>query len=318
LGDEVPRRFLEILGGDPLPADFNGSGRLQLAEWVTRPDNPLTARVIVNRVWQHLFGRGLVDTPNDFGTRGSHPTHPELLDFLAAEFVQDGWSVKRLIRRITLSHAYRLTSDQTAEQAQNDPENRWLSHHRRRPLDAESIRDAILMVSGGLDTSPAGPHPFPDVESWKFTIHYPFHAVYESNHRSVYLMIQRARRHPFLALFDAADPNISTATRQITITPTQSLYLMNSPLVHQNADRLATEILAKQDANQTATEEMIDQAYQRTLARQPNEIELANAVEFLDRSRDLLQSGDEASAAHKSMAAFCRVLMTSNEFLYVD
>jgi len=125
LGDEVPRRFLQILGGDPVPDDDRGSGRLQLAQWVTRDSNPLTTRVIVNRVWQHLFGRGLVDTPNDFGTRGTAPSHPELLDFLAAEFAQDGWSIKRLIRRITMSRAYRLTSQATQQQIAVDPQNLW-------------------------------------------------------------------------------------------------------------------------------------------------------------------------------------------------
>src|SRR5690606_18543011 len=136
-----------------------------------------------------------------------------------AEFIADGWSIKRLQRRILKSHVYRLASTETAEQLELDPGNRWFGRHRRRALDAESIRDAMLAVSGRLDYAPGGPHPFPEVDSWGFTIHYPFHAVYDSDHRSVYLMIQRARRHPFLTLFDAADPNISTATRQVTITP---------------------------------------------------------------------------------------------------
>lgn len=318
LGDEVPRRFLQILGGDLVPVDDGGSGRLQLANWVTRDSNPLTARVMVNRVWQHLFGRGLVDTPNDFGTRGTAPSHPELLDFLAAEFVADGWSIKRLIRRITTSRAYRLSSHATDQQIADDPENRWFARHNRRSLDAESIRDAILAVSGGLDTSPAGPHPFPEVDSWKFTIHYPFHAVYDSNHRSVYLMIQRARRHPFLALFDAADPNISTATRQVTITPTQSLYLMNAPLVHQHADRLATRISEMIEESPAATDQTVASAYEMILARRPSESEVARASDFLNRAQEVLRSTSDAGGWQPATAAFCRVLLTSNEFLYVD
>lgn len=318
LGDEVPRRFLQILGGDLVPADYDGSGRLQLADWVTRDSNPLTARVIVNRVWQHLFGRGLVDTPNDFGTRGTAPSHPELLDFLAAEFVEDGWSIKRLIRRITMSRAYRLTSHATEQQIAADPVNRWFARHSRRSLDAESIRDAILAVSGGLDTSSAGPHPFPAVDSWKFTIHYPFHAVYDSNHRSVYLMIQRSRRHPFLALFDAADPNISTATRQVTITPTQSLYLMNAPLVHQHADRLATRISEMVEPSAAAADQTVVRAYEMILARNPSDSEIARATDFMNRSQEVLRSTVDAGASQQATAAFCRVLLTSNEFLYVD
>lgn len=318
LGDEIPRRFLEILGGDALPSDYDGSGRLQLAEWVTRESNPLTARVIVNRVWQHLFGRGLVDTPNDFGTRGTPPSHPELLDYLAAEFVEDGWSMKRLIRRIALSRSYQLSSNGTPEQLEKDPENRWLSRQRRRSLDAESIRDAILAVTGALDTSPAGPHPFPEVDTWKFTIHYPFHAVYDSNHRSVYLMIQRARRHPFLALFDAADPNISTATREISITPTQSLYLMNAPLVHQHADEFATRCSQFLDKSEEWTVQTVMHVYQQVLARQPNESELAGATDFLKQSDALLREMGMSNSVQQATAALCRVLLTSNEFLYVD
>jgi len=318
LGDEVPRRFLEILGGQSLPPDYDGSGRMQLADWVTDDRNPLTARVIVNRVWQHLFGRGLVDTPNDFGTRGNPPTDPELLDFLAAEFVADGWSIKRLIRRITSSRAYRLTSQWTAEQMGKDPENRWFARHRRRPMDAESIRDGLLAVGGGLDRTAAGPHPFPEVEAWKFTIHYPFHAVYDSNHRSIYLMIQRARRHPFLALFDAADPNISTANRQATITPTQSLYLMNSPLVHEQADRLATRILASVNHPSGDSDPIVVKSYELALARRPNADERASAADFLKRSLEVLQTASDTDALQGATAAFCRVLLTSNEFLYVD
>jgi len=323
LGDEVPRRFLDILGGDVMPPESSGSGRLELAHWLTRDTNPLTARVLVNRVWQQLFGRGLVDTPNDFGTRGSLPTHPELLDFLAAEFVQDGWSIKRLQRRILTSHIYRLASAPTADHIASDPDNRWFARHRRRPLDAESIRDAMLSVGGKLNLAPAGPHPFPPVESWKFTIHYPFHAVYDSDHRSVYLMIQRARRHPYLALFDAADPNISTATRQVTVTPTQSLYLMNAPLVHAQASGLAERILegiptSIATSSNDSTELRIRHAYELLFGRQPTQRELDQAKEFLQQSLAVLGGDVTTKQEHSPWEAFCRVLITSNEFLYVD
>ncbi len=321
LADVVPRRFLEILGGDRLPAGA-GSGRLELAQWLTRPDNPLTARVIVNRVWQHLFGRGLVETPSDFGVRGQPPSHPELLDYLTAVFIEDGWSIKRLQRRILSSHVYRLSSEATAEQRELDPSNRWFGRHRRRPLDAESIRDAMLAASGQLDQPPSGPHPFPDVSTWNYTIHYPFHAVYESNHRSIYLMIQRARRHPFLALFDAADPNISTATRQMTITPTQSLYLMNAPFVHTQAAALAERLLSSCNVKLQRPDEQqqraaIQQAYQLTLSRQPSDSELDLALQFLHESCELEDQAGEA-VQRAAWEAFARVLLTSNEFLYID
>ena len=188
LGPVVPRRFLAVLGGRDRPPVAKGSGRRELAAALTDPKNPLTARVLVNRVWQHHFGRGLVATPSDFGTRGSAPSHPELLDWLARRFVEDGWSIKTLHRRIMLSRTYRMASRQAdgpvpraEEQArQADPQNVWLAHFNRRRLDAEGLRDAILWLGGDLELGPGGPHPFPPVARWNFTQHAPFQAVYET------------------------------------------------------------------------------------------------------------------------------------------
>ena len=244
LGAEVPRRFLEILGGDGLPGDVTGSGRLQLAEWLTRRSNPLTARVIVNRVWQYHFGRGLVPSPSDFGLRGRAPSHSELLDYLADTLVNQGWSLKRLHKQILLSRVYQLSSGDDNPAAQTDPANEsWWKFDRRR-LEAEAIRDAVLVTSGQLDRSPGGPHPFPPRTSWGFTQHAPFKAVYETNRRSVYLMTQRIQRHPFFAIFDGADPNTSTAERTLTTTPSQALFLMNDPFIHQQSEALARRLLA--------------------------------------------------------------------------
>lgn len=322
LGDAVPRRFLEILGGDTLPSDEVGSGRAELAKWLTRTSNPLTARVLVNRVWYHLFGLGLVPTPNDFGVRGTPPSHPELLDFLAAEFMSDGWSIKRLQRRILASRVYRLSSTPSSELVAVDPENRLLGHHRRRPLDAESIRDAMLAVSGQLDHATSGPHPFPDVKSWGFTIHYPFHATYDSDQRSVFLMIQRARRHPFLALFDAADPNISTPMRQPTITPTQGLYLMNAPFVHAQAtafaNRLSEIVKGVEPAEVPTPAANIRLFYRAALGRWPSDEETAAAQTFLDESIRWLDSVGDPNPTQSANQALSRVLLTSNHFLYVD
>ena len=163
LSDEVPRRNLEVLGGEVVPAS-SGSGRLELANWITRPTNPLTARVFVNRVWQWHFGDGLVATPSDFGSRGEQPTHPELLDWLAREFIASGWSVKSLHRLIMKSRTYQLASIDDDANLAADPGNRWYWRYSRRSLDAESIRDAMLVVSGRLDRSVPESHPFPDVE----------------------------------------------------------------------------------------------------------------------------------------------------------
>jgi len=316
LGPEVPRRFLEVLGGTPLPKDATGSGRLQLAEWITRPSNPLTARVFVNRVWQWHFGRGLVATPSDFGTRGDPPSHPELLDWLTTRFVKSGWSVKQLHRLILRSRVYQLASTADPAALRADPENRWLSHFPRRVLDAESIRDAMLAVSGRLDrTMPAG-HPFPDVSTWKFTIHAPFHAVYDSDHRSVYLMIQRNRRHPFLSLFDAADPNLSVGERLPTTTPTQALYLMNSPFVHAQAEAFARRLLAA-GGDDTARVRL---AFESAHGRDPDTETIAEARRFLEAYRGRLAERGLAPEQQTvaAWAALARVLLTANAFLYVD
>lgn len=243
LGEEIPRRNLELLGGDVV-ADGAGSGRLELANWITRPTNPLTARVFVNRVWAWHFGQGIVATPSDFGSRGARPTHPELLDWLASRFIESGWSVKALHRLMMTSRTYQLASVDDQANLAADPGNRWHWRYSRQSLDAESIRDSMLAMSGGLDRNVPQSHPFPSVDTWGFTIHKPFHAVYDSNHRSVYLMVQRNRRHPYLALFDAADPNQSVASRQPTTTPTQALFLMNSPFVHQQTNGFARRIAA--------------------------------------------------------------------------
>jgi mono/diheme cytochrome c family protein len=303
-GPEVPRRFLEVLGGDPLPPGCTGSGRRELAEWLTRPTNPLTARVMVNRIWQHHFGRGLVATPSDFGTRGDPPSHPELLDYLASRFMREGWSVKKLHRLILCSRVYRLAADDDPRARQADPENRLLWRHARQPLDAESIRDAMLAVAGRLDRSVLGPHPFPPVDTWGFTIHYPFHAVYDSNHRSVYLMVQRARRHPYLALFDAADPNLSVGARVPTTTPTQALYLMNAPFVHEQAEGFARRLLAAPGDDRAR----VRLAFALAHGREPADDEVRDALDFVAGYGGRLQS----------WAALGRVLLTANGFLYVD
>jgi hypothetical protein len=315
-GDEVPRRFLEVLGGDPLPPGTTGSGRLQLAEWLTRPSNPLTARVLVNRVWAQHFGKGLVATPNDFGTRGQRPTHPELLDYLADRFVADGWSVKALHRRLLLSHTYQLSCVDDAEVTAADPANDLCGRFVRQRLDAESIRDALLLLAGNLDESPGGRHPFPPVASWGFTQHNPFTAVYETDRRSVYLMTQRLKRHPFLALFDGPDTNASTAVRVTTTVPTQALFLMNDPLVHRQSAGFARRLLAARPDDRGR----LELAHELALARRPGAAEIEEGLAFLGGFRELLRSTSIPAAEHEQQAwaALARTLMVRNEFLFVE
>lgn len=313
-GAEVRRRNLEVLGGDTL-TDPQSSGRFELAAWITRPSNPLTARVFVNRVWGWHFGHGIVTTPSDFGSRGARPTHPELLDWLTAEFIESGWSVKSLHRLILSSRVWQLASDDHADNFAADPTNQLYWRHSRRPLDAESVRDGMLAISGNLDRSVPQPHPFPPVDSWGFTIHHPFHAVYDSSHRSIYLMVQRNRRHPYLALFDAADPNKSVAGRQPTTTPTQALYLMNSPFVHRQASGFARRIMQSHDDDAAR----IRWAFETAHGRIPQQSVLDDASRFVSTYHAKLarndSSNDERLAAWTALA---RVLLTGNAFLFVD
>lgn len=317
LGELVPRRFLSVLGGKEVSHPDDTSGRLDLADWITRDHSAIIARVFVNRVWQWHFGTGIVPTPSDFGTRGEPPSHPELLEWLAASLIKSGWSVKALHRLILSSDAYAMDSNLSEQTRAKDAANQWLSSFNRRPLDAESLRDAMLFVSGDLDTTPPQPHPFPPVGSWKFTIHNPFHAVYESNRRSLYLMSQRNRRHPFLTLFDAADPNMSVANRFPTITPNQTLFLMNSPFVANRAQSFAKRLLKA--ANEETTR--IQMALEIVHGTKPNPEQVAELATFL-RSFSVGntptkpdENEPQPLAAWTSLA---RVLLTSNAFLYVD
>ncbi len=279
-GDEVPRRNLALLDGVVAAAaiDAKSSGRLQLAGWLTDRRNPLPARVMVNRIWQHHFGVGLVATENDFGTRGQRPSHPELLDYLAQRFMGSGWSIKAMHRLIVLSRTYQLAGGSPSAR---DPENRLLGRRTPQRLDAEAIRDSLLCVSGNLDRSMGGPHPFPPQDRWNFSQHNPFFAVYETKRRSVYLMTQRLKRHPFLALFDGPDTNASTARRLPTIVPTQALFFLNDPFVHEQALGLAQKLRT----NGPGDKDRLRRAYLITLGRAVTDQEEARDQAFLRKYR---------------------------------
>lgn len=320
-GDVVARGFIAALGGTFLPAELPGSGRLQLAEWLTSPEHPLTARVMANRLWQYHFGRGLVKTPNDFGVRGLPPTHPELLDHLAARFIQSGWSVKSMHRLIMLSRTYQLASEQDATSLQNseaqssavDSKDLYVNFQRRR-LSAEEIRDSILQVSGQLDSARGEWHPFPSPVSWGFSQHGPFIAVYDHNLRSVYLMTQRLKRHPFLALFDGSDPNASTADRLGTTVPTQALFFLNDPFVHAKAEAWANVLIA----DGRSERQQIDLAWQQAFGRTATTEEQDSSAEYLAAAREELAVLNSTDVDRRAMASWLRTLLGSNEFLHVD
>ncbi|MBI1374540.1 MAG: DUF1553 domain-containing protein [Phycisphaera sp.] len=322
-GAPVPRKFIDVLGGQRLADDVKQktSGRLQLAGWLTDPANPLTARVMVNRIWGYHFGDALVDTPSDFGTRGEAPSHPQLLDLLAQRFVDEGWSIKAIHRVIMLTRTYRTASvgDESviAANLKLDPDNdyHWRANHRR--LDAESMRDTMLAVSGELDASMMTvAHPFPPQVSWGFTQHHPFKDVYPSKRRSVYLMTKRLTAMPYFTTFDGADRSAHTPGRDQSVTTVQALWLMNNAFIHERAEAFAARVLRERGDDNAR----LDYAFLLTLGRPVSEHERQAAIDYLQRVRDTLTSDgvktDDAAAA--AWRSFARALLSINEFLYVD
>ncbi len=292
LGDEVPRGFLQVLGGQRISGEEAGSGRRQLAEWLTDPKNPLTARVMANRIWQYHFGKGLVATPHVFGKRGMAPTHPELLDYLAARFVEEGWSVKALHRLIVLSRVYRLSSRDDAANARIDPGNDLRWRFDRRRLEAEAVRDSLLAVSGKFSAAPEGPHPLPRRKDWGYNEVTPFRADFkrEANFRSVYLLQPRLERHPFLALFDSADTNQSVGKRFESTTSVQALFMMNHPFVHEQARELAGRL----DRTALGARERVDLAHRLMFGRPATGEELDDAAAYLKRISGVLSDVAQA------------------------
>jgi len=265
-GKEVPRRFPQVLSPPDGEAFQKGSGRLEMAQAIVSPANPLTARVIVNRVWMHHFGKGLVATPSDFGARGAPPSHPELLDFLAATFVNDGWSLKKLHRRILLSNAYQQASDDRPEGLKVDPENHWLWKMNRQRIEFEPMRDALLEVAGRLDATLGG-RPV-DLFAPPFT-----------TRRAVYGFIDRQDLPGTFRVFDFASPDVSTPMRAETTVPQQALFGMNSPFVIEQARALATrpEVVSATDSRAR-----IQALYRRVYARESDADEVAAGTRFLD------------------------------------
>jgi cytochrome c553 len=331
LGDLAPRGFLTILGGQQLPPEHKTSGREMLAAWIAEANNPLTARVLVNRLWHWHFGKGLVTTTNDFGLRGSAPTHPELLDYLASRFVAEGWSIKRMHKLLMLSHVYQLASFESQVSSSEintrtpkpetrnldiDVANNYFWRFNRRRLQAEEIRDAMLLVSGRLDRTIGGEHPFPRESTWRFTQHNPFVATYDHNQRSVYLMQQRIRAHPLLSLFDGADTNSATGERVPSTTPLQALFMMNDPFVHQQSDHFAVRIgMAFADEAKR-----IEYAYRLAFGRVPTAQELQRGLAYLRDIRPELTAIQlpEEEQTRAALASYLRVLLSSSEFIFVD
>ncbi|QGJ69936.1 Secreted protein containing planctomycete cytochrome C domain [Planctomycetales bacterium 10988] len=318
-GERVPRAFPQVLrtaGSPPLPKEQ--SGRLELAQWLTNPEHPLTGRVFVNRVWHHLFGAGLVSTVDNFGTSGELPSHPRLLDTLTVQFQQDGWSLKRLIRRLVLSRTYRQASTFRQAAFLVDPENRFLWRMPKQRLEAEAIRDAMLFVSGELETSrPTGSlvgtrildkpisligldAKLPDDLDGALT-------------RSVYLPVIRDRLPDVLDLFDFAEPSLVTGHRDTTNVPLQALYLLNSSFVQDRAKGLATR-LAKEAPD---SEAQVLLAFELCFSRLPTDDELDRSLSFLE-AVPTEESTAPTSDATDQLTSFAQALLSTAEFRNLD
>ena len=295
LGPVVPRRMPTFFVGDKSPPITSGSGRRELAAWVAAKENPLTARVIVNRVWQGHFGTGLVSTPNNFGLLSEPPSHPALLDWLATRFVQEGWSLKKLHRQIMLSATYAQSSQVSRDQFNKDPENRWLSRFASRRLEAEAIRDAMLSVSGSLNPSMGG----------------PAQADLALPRRSLYVQTARWDRGNFATLFDAANPDASVESRAVSTVAPQSLFLLNNGLLLGQARLLAERVVRDVPADAIGAESArIERVYRLLFSRAPREAEAAIAREVVSR-------GDPAGM-NSGWVDLAHVLLCSNEFVYLD
>ncbi len=292
LGDVVPRHFPRILGGGNEPSIKEGSGRLQLAQWLVNPDHPLTARVMVNRIWQHHFGEGLVRTPSNFGKLGEKSTHPELLDYLARQFVESGWSIKKMHRAILLSATYQQISEPPPETLRQDADNRLFGHMNRTRLEAEAVRDSMLAVAGKLELKLGGP------ATTDFSV----------PRRALYQMTIRSDRSGFGPLFDVADSTAIVSKRIVSTVAPQALFLLNHPFAIEQTKALTQRILAENPKD----ESRIEQAYVLLYGRPPSKEELQIGLDFL------AQIGKSEKETEAAWQEYCQILLCANEFIYVD
>jgi Protein of unknown function (DUF1549)/Protein of unknown function (DUF1553)/Planctomycete cytochrome C len=310
-GPPAPKAFPAIVAGENQSPIQSGSGRLQLANWLASADNPMTARVMVNRIWQWHFGDGIVATASNFGKMGARPTHPELLDYLARRFVESGWSVKQMHRLLLYSNAYRMSSESTAQKAEQDPENLLLSRFARRRLAVEEIRDGLLAVDGSIDFEMGGTMQSgfgTDGENSNSRLSIDPTTV---TRRMVYLPLRRSNLPTLLNLFDFGDATIPVAKRLPTNVAPQALFMMNSEFVAERARRVAQSLLDAADLGDSAR---IEQAYLRTLNRRPDAEEIDTGLSYMAGLKSRFGTVSDLDA----WQSLCRILMASNEFVYVD
>jgi hypothetical protein len=299
LGKPVPRRFPRIIAGENQQPITQGSGRMQLAKWIASSANPLTARVMVNRIWQHHFGEGLVRTPGNFGKLGEPPTHPELLDYLARQFIQSGWSMKAMHRAIMLSATYQQASIPDRANLQSDPDNRLFGRMNRRRLEAEELRDCLLAVTGRLDPTLGGR------ASLDFNL----------PRRTLYLMTVRSDRSSFRELFDAADPTAITDKRVVSTVAPQALFLLNHPFALEQTKQLIKRVVQEAPADDSGK---IERLYSLLYGRPPSTEEANIGFSFLAQARSAPNVPGNGTKTNIAWEEYCQVLLCANEFIYVD
>ena len=315
--EKVPRSFLSALpmGGEPFKS--NGSGRMELADAMLHKDNPLTARVMVNRIWHHLFGKGIVETVDNFGLQGKLPSHPELLDYLAIKFQQEGWSIKKMIRSIVLTDAFKRSTLKSNELLEVDPTNSYLASFPVRRLEAEAIRDGILAASESLNDSLYGPPVATYLTEFMQGRGRPSTSgpIDGNGRRSVYQAVRRNFLEPMMTTFDRPIPFSTFGKRDVTNVPSQSLIIMNDPFVAQQAEIMAEKLLAKENLS---FEEKVKWVYVRSFSRPPSSEELKKAKEFMVMLEQLeTREEREDNKELELWKQYCHSIFNLKEFIYL-
>ncbi|MBI2687834.1 MAG: DUF1549 domain-containing protein [Acidobacteria bacterium] len=312
LGDKAPRRFLKVIAGDRQPPIPSGhSGRLELAQWMTAKDHPLTSRVIANRLWRWHFGRGIVPTVDNFGRLGEKPVNQPLLDWLAVEFVRQGWSMKQMHRTMMLTSTYQMSSEFDAKSSEADPDNTLLWRMNRRRLEAEAIRDGIMSVSGGLNVQATGG----SILSYKDRQYVANtskggNVDYERNIRAVYIPVVRSSMYDVFTAFDLPDPAVSNGDRDSTVVAPQALFMMNGTVMLRHSKQMAEGLLARTGLDDAGR---VKEAYERALARPATAREIDQALTYIAKMQEAWK-GSRVSA----WQSFCKSLLASNEFIYMN
>jgi hypothetical protein len=313
LGNKVPRGFLRVIGNTAVPPPAGKeSGRLQLAQWLADPRHPLTSRVMVNRIWRWRFGRGIVPSVDNFGRLGEQPSNQALLDWLAVQFVDKGWSIKQMHRLMMLSNTYQMSSTYDAKSIETDPENTLLWRFPRRRLEVEAVRDAIMTASGSLDHS-AGGGTILKYKDRQYVANTSKggDVDYDKPVRAVYIPVVRSSLYDVFRAFDLPDPATSNGDRDSTVVAPQALFMMNSSVMLQQSKRMAERLLQSPSATDDVAR--IRDAYETALSRPPTSQEIDQAQTFLARMEQEWK-GDKVRA----WQSFCKSLLSSSEFIYLN